>query len=115
MFGLCWTDDAVAQYARLKDKAEAAIARRPKNGRQKSTRDESLFKQVHKCVSLLAKNPRRPGLHTRGFRSLPHPLVPGEKVFEAYAQNRTAGAYRIFWCCGPAPGEITILAITPHP
>ena len=37
------------------------------------------------------------------------------KVFEAYAQHRTPGAYRVFWCYGPGPGEITILAITPHP
>lgn len=115
MFALCWTDEAAAEYARLKAKAEAAIARRPTKGRQKSTRDEGLFKQVHKCVSLLAENPRHPGLHTHEFRSLPHPFVPGEKVFEAYAQNNTPGAYRIFWCYGPAAGEITLLAITPHP
>jgi hypothetical protein len=38
-------------------------------------------------------------------------------VFEAYAQNRTPGAYRIFWCYGPDKdkGDITITAITPHP
>lgn len=115
MFALRWTNEAAAEYARLREKAEAAITRRPKKGRQKSTRDEGLFKQVHKCVSLLAENPRHPGLQTHEFRSLPHPFVPGEKVFEAYAQNRTPGAYRIFWCYGPAAGEITILAITPHP
>ena len=115
MFVLRWTDEAAAEYALLKEKAEAAITRRPPKGRQKSTRNEGLFKQVHKCVSLLAENPRHPGLHTHEFRSLPHPFVSGEKVFEAYAQNRTPGAYRIFWCYGPAAGEITILAITPHP
>lgn len=115
MFVQRWTDEAAAEYARLKEKAEAAIARRPPKGRQKSTRDEGLFKQVQKCVSLLAQNPRHPGLQTHEFRSLPHPFVPGEKVFEAYVQNRTPGAYGVFWCYGPDPGQITILTITPHP
>jgi hypothetical protein len=36
-------------------------------------------------------------------------------MFEAYAQNDTPGAYRIMWCYGPGKGEITIVAITPHP
>jgi hypothetical protein len=48
--------------------------------------------------------------------------LSGEKIFEAYAQNNTPGAYRIFWHYGPdeitskkrAP-VITIVAITPHP
>jgi hypothetical protein len=30
-------------------------------------------------------------------------------------QNRTPGAYRVFWCYGPDQKQITILAITPHP
>ena len=49
------------------------------------------------------------------IRSLEHPYDPGQPVFEAYAQNRTPGAYRVFWCYGPAAGDITIIAITPHP
>jgi hypothetical protein len=39
----------------------------------------------------------------------------GEKVFEAYVENRTPGAYRIFWYYGPQSGEITVFAMTPHP
>jgi len=39
----------------------------------------------------------------------------GEKVFEAYVQNKTPGAYRLFWCYGPDKGQITLIAITPHP
>jgi hypothetical protein len=38
----------------------------------------------------------------------------GKKVFEVYAKNITATAYRIFWCYGPESGMITILAITSH-
>jgi hypothetical protein len=39
----------------------------------------------------------------------------GEEVFEAYAENNTPGAYRIFWVYGPGKDVITILAITAHP
>jgi hypothetical protein len=38
-----------------------------------------------------------------------------EEVFEAYAENNTPGAYRIFWHYGPDKNMITIVAITPHP
>jgi len=39
----------------------------------------------------------------------------GEEVFEAYAENRTPAAYRIFWYYGPEADQITIVAINPHP
>jgi hypothetical protein len=39
----------------------------------------------------------------------------GEKVFEAYAEQRTPAAYRVFWYYGPSKGIITIFAITSHP
>ncbi len=39
----------------------------------------------------------------------------GEEIFEAYAENNTPAAYRIFWYYGPNKKEITILATTPHP
>jgi hypothetical protein len=44
-----------------------------------------------------------------------NPYDKSQKVFEAYAQHKTPGAFRVFWCYGPAQGQITILAITPHP
>jgi hypothetical protein len=47
------------------------------------------------------------------FLSLSGPA--GEKVFEAYVENRTAGAWRVFWYHGPERGMIRILNITPHP
>ena len=115
MFSLQWTEEATAEYVRLRERAATALARRPSASRRKTTRDESLFKQVHKCISLLAENPRHPGLQTHEFRSLEHPFNASEKVFEAYAQNNTPGAYRVFWCYGPAARHITIIAITPHP
>jgi plasmid stabilization system protein ParE len=71
------------------------------------------LKSVQKAIGLLETNRRHPGLHTHKYESLRGPR--GEEVFEAYAENRTPAAYRIFWFYGPDKDEITIVAITPHP
>lgn len=115
MFTLVWTQVADQQYRALKDRAEKAHESRSSKKKPKSSKDEGFFGQVHKTVKLLRENPRHPGLQTHHYRSLPHPYKKGDKVFEAYAQNDTSGAYRVFWCCGPDEAEITIIAITPHP
>jgi len=71
------------------------------------------LKAVRKALGLLEQNPRHPGLQTHEYSSLSG--AKGEKVFEAYAENKTPAAYRIFWHYGPEPGDITVIAITPHP
>ncbi len=73
---------------------------------------EKRYKAVVKCLHLLADNPKHPGLQTHQYSSLHGP--DGEKVFEAYAEQNTPGAYRIFFCYGSERGEILIIAITPH-
>jgi hypothetical protein len=80
----------------------------------KSSKQEGLYKQVIKTLQLLSNNPKHPGLRTHEFHSLMHPHRAHEKVFEAYVQNHTPGAYRIFWCYGPKKQEIAIITITPH-
>ena len=75
----------------------------------------SVLKQVRKALGYLQFNPRHPSLNTHEFTSLENPFDPKGKVFEAYAQNNTPGAYRIFWCYGPDKNQITVIAITPHP
>lgn len=78
--------------------------------------DKSLHKRlkaVLKALGYLETNPRHPGLNTHKFSSLTGP--DGEEIFEAYAENKTPAAYRIFWFYGPDKKEITIIAITPHP
>ena len=112
-FELIWQTPARRSFDELLAGAQASFERR--RGAGKSSKAEGVFKQVHKCILLLADNPRHPGLQTHEFHSLPHPYDERQKVFEAYAQNRTSGAYRVFWCYGPQAGQITILAITPHP
>jgi len=87
----------------------------------KSNPNESgLYKQVCKTLGLLEVNSRHPSLNTHEYSSLSG--QNGEKVWEAYAQNKTPGAYRVFFHYGPdiikrgsRTPVITILAITPHP
>jgi hypothetical protein len=110
-----WRTPAATTYEELRRQAEHARQSRQASGKAKASRQEGLFAQVNKCIRLLLDNPRHPGLQTHGYQSLSNPYDSQKKVFEAYVQNRTPGAYRVFWCYGPASGEITILAITPHP
>lgn len=71
------------------------------------------LKAVRKALGYLEINPRHQGLNTHEYDSLNG--ANEEKVFEAYAENKTPAAYRIFWHYGPSKDEITIIAITPHP
>ncbi|MBC7542147.1 MAG: hypothetical protein H7338_05390 [Candidatus Sericytochromatia bacterium] len=79
------------------------------------TANEGRFKQVVKALKYLNANPRHLSLNTRPYDDPAIVGPAGEKVFEAYAQNQTPGAYRIFWCYGPLRSQITIIAITEHP
>ncbi len=74
---------------------------------------KSVLKVVTKTLALMETNLRHQSLNTQEFTSLKGPK--GEKVFEAYVQQNTPAAYRIFWYYGPTKGFITIVAITPHP
>ena len=71
------------------------------------------LKAVRKALGYLELDPRHSSLNTHKYSSIVGPN--GEEVFEAYAENNTPAAYRIFWHYGPNKNEITIIAITPHP
>jgi hypothetical protein len=81
------------------------------------------LKAVNRALGFLQTNPRHVSLHTHKYDSFSGPN--GEDVFEAYAENVTPAAYRVFWFYGPdelGAGKqarripvITIVAITPHP
>lgn len=96
-FSLLFTDQANLDLDTLEQ--NAALAKR--------------LKAVCKALGLLQANPRHPGLNTHKYSSLAGPN--GEEVFEAYAENRTPAAYRIFWHYGPKKNTITIITITAHP
>jgi hypothetical protein len=75
--------------------------------------DPPKFRKVQKTLGLMETNLRSPGLKTHKYLSLKGPN--GEEVFEAYVENRTPAAFRVFWCYGPDQGSITVLSITAHP
>jgi hypothetical protein len=97
LFDIYLTDEAKEQLHRLK--IDKGLSKR--------------YNAVKKAIHFLSQNPRHPGLQTHEFTSLKGPK--GEKVFEAYAEQATSAAYRIFWYYGPKEKQITIVAITPHP
>ena len=74
---------------------------------------EKRFKAVSKALKFLVENPRHPSLQTHQYFSIFGPS--GEKVYEAYAEQDTPAAYRIFFYYGRTRGEIVVFAITPHP
>ncbi len=96
-FDLNFTDEAKAQLKFLKED----------KGLQKR------YKAVTKALKYLKENPRHPGLQTHKYKTLEGPK--GEQVFEAYAEQSTPAAYRIFFYYGPGKEVITIFAITAHP
>ncbi|MBS1992671.1 MAG: hypothetical protein JSS86_11050 [Cyanobacteria bacterium SZAS LIN-2] len=92
----------------------AEEAHRQFNDLKSSKSKAAIFKAVAKALRLIAENPKHPGLNTHEYSSLEGPH--GVKVYEAYAQNKTPGAYRIFFCYHPPKSnKITVIAITPHP
>jgi len=83
---------------------------------KKLTLEKSMAKQlkaVRKTLAYLQANPRHPSLNTHKYTSIAGPQ--GEEIFEAYAENRTPAAFRIFWYYGPGKKQITVVAITKHP
>lgn len=74
---------------------------------------EKRFKAVSRTLRFLQEDPRHPSLQTHEFSSFRGPR--GEKVFEAYAEQDTPAAYRIFFFYGQQRREIVIVAIASHP
>jgi hypothetical protein len=96
-FRLKFTDEAARQLHALEE--DASQSKR--------------LKAVRKTLGLMQTNLRHPGLQTHKYDSIVGPK--GAQVFEAYSENKTPGAYRVFWHYGPGKGVITIVTITVHP
>ncbi len=113
VFDLQWTAEANEQYKQIMERANRP---EPELGKvtSKSSKQLGLAKQVNKALALLAQNPKHPGLNSHQYHGIADPFTPGKCVWEAYVQNRTPAAYRIFWCYGPCEQQVTILAITAH-
>ena len=96
MFELFWTYRSQVEFKRLK--SDLSLKKR--------------YKAVKKTIGLLANDPHHNSLQTHEYTSLKGPK--GEKVFEAYAEQNTPAAYRVFWYYGPKRDQITVIAITRH-
>ncbi len=75
--------------------------------------EEKFFKKLVKTLGFLSQNPRHPGLASHEIDDLTR--KHGIKIFQSYLENNLPAAGRLFWAYGPEKGDITILAIEPHP
>lgn len=80
---------------------------------QLSGDERKFFKKLVKALGYLEVNPRHNSLASHEIDPLTRRY--GVRVWQSYLENRTPAAGRIFWAYGPAKGEITILAVEPHP
>jgi hypothetical protein len=75
--------------------------------------EEKLFKKLVKALGFLSSNPKHNSLASHEITELSRKY--GIRIFQSYLENHTPGAGRIFWAYGPEQGDITVLAIEPHP
>lgn len=90
---------------------EDLIMRRRQEGLNAA--EAQVFKKLVKTLGYLQENPRHNSLASHEIADLTRKF--GQKVFQSYLENHTPAAGRIFWTYGPGKGEITVLAIEPHP
>jgi hypothetical protein len=75
--------------------------------------EEKFFKKLVKVLGYLSADPRHNSLASHEISDLSR--KHGIKMFQSYLENNTPGAGRIFWAYGPDKGDITVLAVEPHP
>ncbi len=75
--------------------------------------EQKLFKKLVKALEYLQANPRHNSLASHEIEELTRKY--GIKIWQSYLENNTPGAGRLFWAYGPGKGEITVLALEPHP
>src|ERR1039457_3177185 len=79
----------------------------------RDTHEVKFFKKLAQALGFLGENPRHPGLASHEIDDLTR--QHGIKIFQSYLENNTPAAGRLFWAYGPEQGDITVLAIEPHP
>jgi hypothetical protein len=95
-FAIQWVEDAADALKELKK------------------RDPARYKKAVKAAKFLREiGPSYPGLHTHKYDDMVGP--DGEDVWQSYMENKTPGAWRMWWIYGPPTDTITIVAIGPHP
>jgi hypothetical protein len=75
--------------------------------------EEKFFKKWVKALGYLSTDPRHNSLGSHEINELTRKY--GFKIFQSYLENKTPAAGRMFWAYGPDKGDITVLAVEPHP
>jgi len=75
--------------------------------------EDKFFKKLLKALDYLASNPRHNSLASHEIEDLTRKY--GSKIFQSYLESKTPAAGRMFWAYGPDKGDVTILAVEPHP
>jgi hypothetical protein len=75
--------------------------------------EERFFKKFVKALGYVSENPRHNSLASHEIDDLTRKY--GIKIFQSYLESKTPAAGRMFWAYGPDKGDITILAVEPHP
>jgi len=96
MFSLEYSEEAENKIKELKNKPSL----------------EKRWKAVKKSLRFLMENPRHPSLKTHEYTEFSRKY--GLKIFQAYAENNTPRAYRIFFYY-KNNRTLHIVDITPHP
>lgn len=65
------------------------------NDLKKAGQNKKLLK-IKNAIKKLEENPKHPGLHTHKNNSVENPFC--KETFQSYVENKTPGAFRIFWC-----------------
>lgn len=96
-FEILWTDQAERQLLELKRRGPV-----------------DKYIKVTKTLSTIAEHgPKYPSLRSHKYQSIKGP--GGEDIWESYVENRTAGAWRVWWMYGPKTNEITLIMLGKHP
>ena len=83
-----------------------------RNGKN-SKKDEELYMKWGSALKKLSADPMYPSLHTHEIEPLSRRY--GMKVWQAYLENKTSKARRMYWVYGPDQKDITIIGLEPHP
>jgi hypothetical protein len=75
--------------------------------------EQKFYRKLVKALRYLSENPRHNSLASHEIDDLTRKY--GIKIFQSYLESKTPAAGRVFWAYGPDKGDITILAIEPHP
>lgn len=84
-----------------------------KQQRELNKDEKEFFKKLVKALGTLQENPRHNSLASHEIDDLTRKYEL--KIFQSYLENNTPAAGRLFWAYGPDQGDITVLAVEPHP